>query len=186
MIKIESLKDDERIESLITSVSQLVKTYCANSFVDYFGTIPKVETFSLIWSTGSIQVAESPLTEVISVEERANYGDAYTVLDDAAFEYYADLESDTIYRTTSTGFTTWPLGPGAVRITYNAGYEDIPEDLKLAVFDLINYYLKDEYKPNKSFSGVSVTNEVSSSQWRNVSFPDHIKRVLDLYKNVRL
>ena len=187
--KMESLKDDDRLQSLITSVSQLVKTYCANSFVDYNDTtsgVDKVETFTLSYDTTSIQVSESPLISVSSVEERTSYDSAYTILDDTAYEYYIDTDTDTVFRTSGSGFSYWAQGPGAVRITYRAGYATVPEDLKLAIVDLVTYYYKDEYKPNKSMAGFSITNETSSSQWRNVSFPDHIKRVLDLHKNVRI
>lgn len=187
--KIESLKDDDRLQSLITSVSQLVKTYCANSFVDHNETttgVDKVESFTLSWYTNAIQVSESPLLSVSLVEERTSYDSAYSSLDAGAYEYYVDLDTDTIYRTNNSGFTYWAQGPGAVRITYRAGFDAVPDDLKLALFDLVTYYHKNEYKPNRAFSGVSVTNEVSSSQWRNVSFPDHIKRILDLYKTVRV
>lgn len=185
--KKESFKDDERLQSLITSVSQLVKTYCANSFIDYYNaTNAKVETFSIEYPAKSLQVSESPLIEVITVEERLTYNGSYSVLDDAAYEYYVDFDTDTVVRTSSAGFSTWAQGPGSVRITYTAGYADTPADLKLAIIDLINYYHKDEHKPRQTFGGVSVANEPSSTQWRNVSFPDHIKRVLDLHKNVRI
>ena len=35
----------------------------------------------------------------------------------------------------------------------------------------------------KSAASASIQNNVTSSQRNNVAFPDHIKRVLDLYKN---
>ena len=58
-----------------------------------------------------------------------------------------------------------------------------PADLKLAVIDLVTYYHKDEYKERKVMAGASIQNAGSTSQANNVAFPDHIKRVLDLYKN---
>ena len=70
-----------------------------------------------------------------------------------------------------------------VKIVYTAGYDVIPGDLKLAVLDLVTYYLKDEHKARQSIAGASIQNQSSSTQRDNVSFPDHIKRVLDLYKN---
>lgn len=184
-LKIESLKNDSRIESLITSVSQLVKTYCANSFVDFYST-EKTEYFNFDYDSNLVQVSESPLVAVTSVHERSQYSEDYVELTEAAHEFYIDYDTDTIFRTNEYGFTDFPQGPGAVKVVYTAGYSAVPEDLKLAVIDLVTYYDKDEYKPNRSFSGVSVTNEASSTQWRNVGFPDHIKRVLDLYKLVRV
>jgi hypothetical protein len=183
--KIDSLKNDARIESLITSVSQLVKTYCANSFLDFYST-EKTEVITLDYMTSTIQVSESPLVGVTSVEERTTYDSSYTTLTEAAYEFYIDYDTDTLYRTYNGGFYHWSLGPGAVKIVYNAGYADTPEDLKLAVIDLVNYYDKDEHKLRQTLGTASIANEPSSTQWRNVSFPDHIKRVLDLHKNVRM
>ena len=59
----------------------------------------------------------------------------------------------------------------------------MPDDLKLAVSDLITYYLKDEHKERRTLGGASIQNQSSTTQRNNVAFPDHIKRVLDLYKN---
>ena len=74
-------------------------------------------------------------------------------------------------------------GVGAVKVVYTAGYSAVPSDLKLAVLDLVTYYLKDEHKQRQSIAGATMQNQASTSQRNNVSFPDHIKRVLDLYKN---
>ena len=84
---------------------------------------------------------------------------------------------------TSGSPKSWPTGPGAVRISYTAGYASCPKDLQLAVIDLVTYYMKDEHKARQTMAGASIQNQSSSSQRDNVAFPDHIKRVLDLYKN---
>ena len=73
------------------------------------------------------------------------------------------MESDSIVRTTSTGTKYWPKGMKAVKVTYKAGYTSTPEDLKLAVFDLIKYYMKDERKERMTIAGASVENPLSSS-----------------------
>jgi hypothetical protein len=39
-------KEDARLNVLIPSISQLVKTYCGNSFVDFYST-NKTETFNI-------------------------------------------------------------------------------------------------------------------------------------------
>jgi len=173
--------DDARLETLISAISQLVKTHCGTSFVDYYNT-DKTELITIGFPTNYIQLGESPIRSITSVEERINYGSAYVALTTAAQEYYLDSESDSLFRTTISGYRDWPMGPGAVKVVYKSGYADIPMDLKLACFDLVKYYFKEEYKPNKSLMSASITNETTSSQWRNVGFPDHIKRVLDYYK----
>ena len=180
---IQSPKDDLRINSLIPSISQLVKTYCGNSIIDFYSS-NKVEDFDIYWETFAVQLTESPIVDVVSVQERGSYDEAYTTLTTGAHEYYLDTRTDSIIRTNNSGGRlNWKHGVGAVRVTYKAGYASTPEDLKLAVFDLITYYLRDEHKERRTLGGASIQNQPSTSQRNNVAFPDHIKRVLDLYKN---
>jgi hypothetical protein len=180
---ISSPKDDLRLNYLIPSVSQLVKTYCGNSFVDYYST-NKVDTINIEWDTHIVQLTESPVNTIVSVEERDTYEDSYNTLTTIAHEYYLDTITDSVIRTTGgSSYKNWRRGPGAVRITYTAGYSSLPLDLRLAVTDLLTYYLKDEHKERRTIAGASIQNQASTSQRNNVAFPDHIKRVLDLYKN---
>tara|TARA_Y100000996_G_scaffold29409_2_gene20880 strand:- start:2707 stop:3297 length:591 start_codon:yes stop_codon:yes gene_type:complete len=180
---ISAPKDDARLNILIPSVSQLVKTYCGNSFVDFFSS-NKTETFTLDWGTYIVQLTESPVNSIVSVQERQSYSDSYATLTTGAYEYALDSATDSILRTLSSGrYKNWPQGVDAVKVVYTAGYSAIPSDLKLAVLDLVTYYLKDEHKQRQSIAGASLQNQGSTSQNNNVSFPDHIKRVLDLYKN---
>jgi len=175
-------KDDARLNVLIPSVSQLIKTYCGNSLVDYYSS-NKTETFDINWSTHVVQLTETPVNAIVSVQERDDYGSAYTTLTTGAYEYSLDSNTDSILRTTSAGYQNWPQGVGTAKIVYTAGYSAVPADLKLAVLDLVTYYLKDEHKLRQSIAGASLQNQGSSTQRDNVGFPDHIKRVLDLYKN---
>ncbi len=178
---IQSTKEDSRITSLITSVSALVKTYCGSSIVDHYSS-NKIETFNINWATNLVQLTETPLVSIVSVEERDDYSSSYTTV--PATEYFADTTLDVVYRvSTQGGKKNWPGGPAAVKVTYKAGYADCPADLQLAVIDLITYYMKDEHKARQTIAGASIQNNSSSSQRNNVAFPDHIKRVLDLYKN---
>lgn len=172
---ITNTKDDARIDILITSVSQLVKTYCANSLVDYFVT-PKVEEITVDYTTNMIQLTESPVVNVASVEVRTSPADAYVTLN--ATDYYVNTTTDSIFKVDGS----WQKGLGSIRVTYTAGYETCPADLVLAVVDLVTYYLKDEYKERKALAGASIQQAGTTSQRNNVAFPDHIKRVLDLYK----
>jgi hypothetical protein len=179
---IQSTKEDTRIDSLVSAVSQLVKTYCNNTFVDYYAS-NKIEYFNNHFNVTSIQLDESPLNTVVSVKERNGIAADYTTLV-VNSDYYVDTSTDSIFRSNgSNGFKYWPLGPGAVEVTYKAGYSACPADLQLAVIDLITYYLKNEHKARQTIAGASIQNNASSSQRNNVTFPDHIKRVLDLYKN---
>ena len=180
---INTTKDDTRLSALIVSVSQLVKTYCANSIIDFYST-NKTETFNIDWNSHIVQLTESPIVEVSLVQERDSYQESYTTLTTTAHEYFIDEKTDSIIRTNSGNtYKNWPRGAGAVKVVYKAGYASTPSDLKLAVFDLITYYHKDEHKQRQTIAGASIQNQTSTSQRNNLAFPDHIKRVLDLYKN---
>ena len=185
---LKSLEHDARINVVIDSVSQLVKSYCGTSLVDYAST-NKVEYKTIKDSiVDTIILEESPLIQVVSVQERLSQADSYVTLitensdSSGKYEYVIDDESDSITRTNSTGNISWARGPKSVKITYKAGYTSTPHDLRLAVYDLIKYYMKDERKERMSVSGASVENALSSSLSGNIGFPDHIKRILDMYK----
>ena len=180
---ISSPKDDLRISRIIPSVSQLVKTYCGNTIVDFYSN-NKIEEFDVYWDTYAVQLTESPVVSIVTVQERGGYDEAYATLTTGAHEYYLDTRTDSVVRTNeSGGRLNWKQGVGAVKVTYRAGYASTPQDLRLAVFDLITYYLRDEHKERRTLGGATIQNQSSTTQRDNVAFPDHIKLVLDLYKN---
>ena len=178
-------KDDDRLNVIVPQISDLVKKYCGTSFIDYYST-NKVETFTVDdLYTNTIIVSESPLSSINKVEERTAYSEDYKELLTSNYEYYADMEADAIIRTTKNGErASWAKGVGSVRITYKAGYSATPKDLQLAIFDLVNYYMKDEHKERRTLGGASLQNPGTSGVRNNTDFPDHIKRVLDLYRVV--
>lgn len=168
---ISSANQDEEISSLIPQVSQLVKTYCRRTFVDYVDEA-KTEVFNGGFKT--IILNETPVTQVISVQTSDDYGLTYTKL--TKFTDWVSNE-DTVYSLDVQGFKEKILG---YKIAYFAGYEELPEDLKLATLDTIQYYLKNSsaIHSTKSISPNTMQVEyVSNSQ-----FPAHIRRVLDMYK----
>ena len=182
---ITGVKDDSRITSLVTSVSQLIKTYTGNSFVDYFST-DKTEYFNIDYDTHVVQLEQAPIVSVTSVHERSSQADDYILLEkdgsNGKYDYHIDTDTDSIFRTTDETYKNWEKGVAAVKVIYKAGYASTPEDLKLAAYDLVTYYLKDEYKSKKTIAGATIDNQTSSTLRGNVGFPDHIKRVLDMYK----
>jgi len=173
---VTNTQHDARTEVIIDSVSQLVKTYCGNSIIDFSST-PKVETLSINYSTTSIQLTESPVIEIQAsgVKERNDMASSYTVL--ATTDFELDKTTDTLYRISGSQYKNWAQGINAIEITYTAGYTTTPADLKLAVADLVTHYLKGEHKERRTIQGATIQNQKSS-----IVFPDHIKRVLDLYK----
>lgn len=180
--------EDAKLNVIIPSISQAVKTYCGTSIVDYYSS-DKVEYFDITNDmTYQIMVDESPLVSVSQVQERDSQSGTYTTLisedsdGSGKYDYVIDTERDLITRTTSTGDKMFPKGRKAVKVTYRAGYASTPADLKLACFDLVKYYLKDERKASLTIAGAQVRNPVSTTIRDNIDFPDHIKRILDYYK----
>ena len=181
---IDHFKDDDKINSLVPSVSQLVKTYCGTSFVDYFSS-GMTEKFDIMdTGTQELFLTESPLVTVTSVKEREGIASAYTTLTNNT-DYYVDAEHDLIYRIDGDkSVKSWAPGFSAVEVIYTAGYSSTPQDLRLAIYDLITYYLKEEYKGRKSVAGASLQNETATSITGDIGFPDHIKRILDMHRSV--
>jgi hypothetical protein len=181
---IDHFKEDGKIDSLIAPISQLVKTYCSTSFVDYYSSA-YTEKFDIMDpSTHELFLTESPLVSVTSVKERDGITTSYTTLVNNT-DYYIDAEHDRIYRIDGEkSVKSWATGFSSVEVIYTAGYSSTPQDLRLAIYDLITYYLKEEYKGRKSLAGASIQNETSTSINANIGFPDHIKRVLDMYRIV--
>ena len=92
---ISAPKDDARLNVLIPSVSELVKTYCGNTFVDFFSS-NKTEEFNIDWGTHVVQLTESPVNAIVSVQERETYSSSYATLTTGAYEYALDKTTDSI------------------------------------------------------------------------------------------
>ena len=179
---------DARINVIVDSVSQLVKNYCGTSFIDDYSSA-KTEYFDIKDNrTTRVMLDEGPINTVTSVSERDSQADAYVTLitensdSSGKYEYIVDTMTDSIIRTDENVDKSFPKGRKAVKVVYTAGYSACPEDLKLALFDLVKYYLKDERKERMQIAGAMIENPVSTSIKNNAGFPDHIKRVLDMYK----
>jgi len=185
---LKGVQEDARINTLIPQVTQIVKTYCGTSFVDFYSS-DKTEFFDIHDSlTTRVMLDESPLVSVSQVQERDDQASSYVTLitensdSSGKYEYIIDTTTDSIVRTSSTGEKAFKKGIKAVKVVYRAGYSATPADLKLAVFDLIKYYMKDERKARMQIAGAMVENQSTSGITGNIGFPDHIKRILDFYK----
>lgn len=169
---IKSTTQDALIDSLITKVSELVKNLCRRTFLDYVDD-PKVEYFD--GGSSTILLLESPVRTISSVAYSYDYGQTYTDL--AVFTDYAYVKStEAITALNTRGFTYIPNG---YKVTYTAGYDVLPEDLKLAIMDLVSYYIKNDSAVHSNKA--PGTNTVQIEYVTNTQLPAHIKRVLDLY-----
>ena len=168
---IKSTNYDVEIDSLIPKVSALVKSYCRKSFVDYWDT-PITEV-----SDGGqkfILLKETPVVQVQSVTVSSDFGVTTTAL--VRNTDYV-LRSDVLISTAPQGFKYLLNG---YSVTYLAGYEDVPNDVELAVMDLITYYRKNDgaVHNNRTPGGGG---SVQLEYIMNTNLPAHIKRILDLH-----
>lgn len=170
---ISSTTQDTAIGIIIGKVSHLVKNICRRTFLDY---VDEYKTDVFPGGTGRLLLPETPILNVASVEFSDNYGKDYVEL--IEFEdYVVDQQQDAVE------IIAYALREykrvNAFRVTYTAGYESIPEDLKLAVFDLVGYYIRNDaaIHSHKTIGA----NTVQIEYITNTSLPAHIKRVLDLH-----
>jgi hypothetical protein len=174
-VGITSPNSDAVIDALIPKVSELVKNYCRRTFVDYVNDA-KVETTSGGYGE-NLLLAEYPVISVTSVGWSVDYGQNYTDLVEFT-DYVVEVEKGYIVSLAASG--EWDKCLNGYQVTYTAGYEILPEDLKLAVMDLVTYYIKNDASVHSPKA--PGTNSVQIEYITSSAFPAHIKRVLDLYK----
>jgi hypothetical protein len=163
---------DAAIDTLIPKVSALVKSLCRRSFIDYVDE-SKVEVFNGGFAFNILH--EFPVIAVGSVEQSLDYGQTYIALTEYT-DYALNKTDDTLV---PIGLSEFPTLINGYRVTYTAGYEVLPEDLKLAVMDLISYYIKNDMAVHSSKA--PGTNSVQIEYVTTTNLPAHIKRVLDQY-----
>lgn len=169
---INSTNQDTAIKNLIPQVSKLAKELCGRTFLDYVDEY-KTQVFK-----GSVNnrilLNETPLLQVASVEFSEDYGKTYKTLTEFT-EYVVDKENDAVELIAYPYVNYWKVN--SFRVTYNAGYEEVPADLKLALADLVTYYLRNDsaIHSNKGIGANSVQIEYVT----NTGLPAHIRRVLD-------
>lgn len=169
---INSTNQDAEIDSLIPKVSDLVKSYCRRTFVDYVDD-PKVETTQ--GGTREILLGEYPVLQIVSVQRSTDYGQTYTKL--AKFTDWVQVGDDVVSLATN-GFDSLING---YKVTYFAGYELLPQDLKLATMDMVEYYLKNSSAVHSTRPLIS-PNTLQVEYVSGSEFPAHIRRILDMYK----
>lgn len=169
---ITSATQDVIIDSIIPKVSELVKSICNRKFLDHVEE-SLVEYYD--GGTNSFALNEYPVLSVESVEYSSDFGNTYIPL--VPFVDYAlNIRTDSIMSISGREF---PYKHNSFKITYTAGYEELPADLKLCILDLITYYIRNDMAihSNRAPGG----NTVQIEYVTNTNLPAHIKRVLDLY-----
>jgi hypothetical protein len=171
---ITSTNQDAALALVVPKVSDLVKSICRRTFVDYVDE-PKTETKRSL-TNNRFLARETPLISVASVEFSNDFGQNYTALTEYT-DYVVDTDSDAV-EIISYPYVDYSR-VNAFKFTYNAGYETVPQDLKMAVLDLTQYYMRNDsaVHSTKSISPNTMQIEYVSS----TNLPAHIKRILDLH-----
>jgi hypothetical protein len=167
---ITSTNSDSEIDFLIPKVSDLVKSYCRRTFVDYYSNI-KVEFFD--GGFREILLKETPVVSVSSVAYSDDYGKTYTNL--VKFTDWV-VQGDSII---SINTPVFPEAINGYKVSYFGGFDPIPGDLKLAVLDLIEYYSRNNGAVHSSRDLNPNTTQINYVASTNL--PATIKRVLDQY-----
>jgi hypothetical protein len=181
--RINSTSKDNLIQSLITQTSALVETYCNRKFLDYASS-PNYITEWFDAKTNIVTLKHFPVISVVSVRTSQDGGLNTTSLteNDAGYGgYYVDLENGQVrtQRDTLPFLYDYDTSYKSLEVDYHYGYSETPEDLQLAINDLVHYYIEDESAPTKSLLGATIDNPLP---YLANSFPPHIRRILDLYR----
>lgn len=163
--KLGNPEKDDILQAIISSVSNLIKVYCGRSFIDYYDT-PKTQKFSIKKGVNALILQETPLVSVSAVDS-----EGVSILGDVT----VDSELGIIVKNKDY-FTT---GTDVITVTYLGGYEETPADLKLACFELVDYYYNGEHKAKKSFGGTSIEYQPTVDEW-----PFHIQGILNMYRDL--
>lgn len=170
---ITSTNQDAAIAAVIPKVSEFVKIYCRRTFLDYVDE-SKVDIFK--GGESSFNLKETPVLAVSSVEYSNDFGLTYTPLVEYT-DYVVDSDTDQI-NIIATYYQEIKK-VNAFKVTYTAGYETLPTDLKLGIMDLVHYYLHNEAALHTT-KNVGA-NTVQIEYVTNSGLPAHIRRILDLH-----
>jgi len=172
---ISSEKDDSKLRFILNSVSVLIKTYCGRTFIDYY-TASKTE-YSNGADYGLQFVDESPIQAISSVNVSTDGGVTKTLLVENT-DYFVDYESGCLTTAGGSSFVSSSVAHKSLEVIYTGGYEKTPEDLALAIYDLIDYYRNEEYTQTKTMNSATI----EQPELLTTDFPTHVQRILKLYK----
>jgi len=179
---IKSNNYDAEVTALIPRVSQFVKNYCGRTFVDYVDT-DKVEYFN--GGVSKFLLAENPVINVASVGYSIDFGQNYTNLVQYKDWILDGNEIQSLNTNAVNSLITVNRGfPEVIRgykVTYRAGYDDVPADVALAIMDMVTYYRKNDMSVHSTKA--PGTNSVQIEYISTTGLPAHIRRVLDMYRS---
>jgi hypothetical protein len=176
--KINSTEYDDRLDLIIKSVSAYVKSYCNRTFNDY-SSQDKTEYLNGR-DKEFVYLQEFPILTLTSVHTSIDGGVSYTELIEDT-DVFLDYDTGQLIEANGLPFVSLGTGHKSLKVVYSGGFVELPEDLKLACLDLVDYYRDNGFVPKKQV-GPNVTENSGFRQTSSTSLPAHIKRVLDIYR----
>ena len=170
LITLEEYKDykgknnpnkDNTIEPVVDSVNALIKAYCNRTFVEYYDT-DKVVNFRIRKGQKTLILNEIPVVEIVSVlQNGVDITSSVSVHNDFGFLNYEFEENANVV------------------VTYKGGTETTPADIKLAAYELVDFYINDEHKQSRSLGGSTIEYYQVTNEW-----PIHIQYILNAHRDV--
>lgn len=169
---------DAIIEGLITTCSAIVTKTIEKNF--YAAATTVTEVIDVDFESDVIYLINFPINSVTTVTAiDPTYPDSTVYFPvNLSTQYVVNLDYGSISRVDGE---YWPMGRAAVTVVYTVGTNpvSVPAELKQVTIDIVTYYLKEEWKENRSMMGASMRNEPIYQS--STKFPPHIQRILDLY-----
>ena len=121
---------------------------------------------------------EFPIVGNPLVEASTDGGVVYTTLV-ANTDYFVDAEMGSIY----SGRDGEAIGIAAnkhksLKVTYNGGYSETPEEIKLLTIMLIDYFMEEQYIENKSINANTLTTFPPNK------LPIHIRQLIGAHREL--
>jgi hypothetical protein len=130
---------------------------------------------------------EQPVISITSIEISNDGGLTYQTPLVEYTDYFVDYDIGVVSALYSNFVLESTIAQGIsnrnVKVTYKGGYTSIPNDIKQAALDLIEYYRNEEYTPRKQFQLAQVDN-IGARTGTISDLPAHIARVLSLYREL--
>lgn len=163
--------EDVQLQQTINTVNDMIESYLNR---DSLEEAPRAHYVSLNYETEVVWLKYWPIKSIETIVA-LDAGEAFSTQDNTYVldtDYY--LEEDRILKVSGN----WPSFPQRLYLEYTAGYTTIPEGLKKAAVELVDFYEKERFLQSRVAGNTTITNLVSDI----AIIPAHIRTILNGYK----
>ena len=169
-------KEDDSITQMLYASSEFVSQYCQRTFINFDEELIEYHDGS---DRDKVHLNEFPIVDLL-FEYSSDGGKTYT----EATEFTEYFVGEDYITSGKLGLPLYnpTISHNAIKLTYTAGYEDLPLDLVQAVMDITEYFRTTQYNPKSSHAADMV--ERGNSDYNSTKLPSHILRVLSNYRRI--